>query len=404
VAVLRILAGVSVLLLIYEVWTLATGVLLPLIGNAAILQTDFHYYYEAAMRFRGDGAQLYQLSDDVIAGFAYPPPAIVPFVLLSYLPLGAALAIMTVSSYAAVIAAVALWIRYLRVRGIEIDRAGAIAATLVAVALAPTYSNAIFGQVNAWVLLCAVVFVTAGALPPTIGGTFLAAGVWLKIYPVLMIAEGLWNRTAWKRIACAALAGIAIALVLLPLVPPGAYQTFVNDVLPARFDKTAVHISNQSLIAFIERFAMPPDRFLNWTGEQAVTVSGGVRAVNWLFGLAVMGWAWYRATRDPLMGQVESAAGLIALAAIIAPLGWGHTYVLVLPVVLLHLFTMRHASPVVAAVIMACVAALMVPAARRIGIVEVLPSALQNVVYSRYLIVALILMALPASRRGSGRS
>ena len=60
--------------------------------NPNALQTDFHYYYDAAVRFRADpDAGLYQLSDDVIAGFAYPPPAILPFVALSHLPLGEAL-------------------------------------------------------------------------------------------------------------------------------------------------------------------------------------------------------------------------------------------------------------------------------------------------------------------------
>ena len=51
---LRILAGVSIALLIYEAWTLVTSVLLPLLGNPHILQTDFHYYYDAALRFRDE--------------------------------------------------------------------------------------------------------------------------------------------------------------------------------------------------------------------------------------------------------------------------------------------------------------------------------------------------------------
>ena len=47
---LWVLAGVSVALLIYEAWALAAGVLLPLLANPNALQTDFHYYYEAAVR------------------------------------------------------------------------------------------------------------------------------------------------------------------------------------------------------------------------------------------------------------------------------------------------------------------------------------------------------------------
>jgi alpha-1,2-mannosyltransferase len=370
-AVLRVLAGVSIALLIYEVWTLGRSVLLPLLANPNVLQTDFHYYYDAAIRFRADPSRLYQLSDDVIAGFTYPPPAILPFVMLSYLPLGVAMVVLTVSSYAVVILSMVLWIRSLEQRGVAVDRSNAIAVTLVAIALGPTYSNAIFGQVNAWVLICAIGFVTIGSTRPALGGTFLAAGT---------------------------LAGVVIIAIALPFVPLSAYQTFSGDVLPARFDKTAVHISNQSLIAFIERFSIPPDRFLNWTGEQAIAVSGSVRAFNWLLGIAAIALLWRRATRGPRLDAIHSAAGLIALPAVIAPLGWGHTYVLVLPLIVLHLLQMRERSWLSTAAICACVIAMMVPSGRRFDFVEALPAALQNFAYSRYLLATLILIALPPRR------
>lgn len=401
VAVVRILAGVSMALLIYEAWTLATGVLLPLLGNPNILQTDFHYYYEAALRFRADPARLYQLSDDVIAGFTYPPPAIVPFMLLSYLPLGAAFAVLTASSYVVVMVSIVLWVRYLADRGIAVDRVDAMAAALVAIALAPTYSNAIFGQVNAWVLLSVVMFVTIGRLRPAVGGAFLAAGALLKIYPVLMAAIGLWNRPAWRQILYAAVAGVAIIGLALPVVPLAAYDTFLNDVLPARFDKTAIHISNQSLIAFIERFRVPPELFLNWTGQQAVAVAGTVRAFNWIFGIAVIALLWGRAARSAHSDATHSAAALMALAAVIAPLGWGHTYLLVLPLVMLHVVTLRHGSTVRAVTIAACIAAMMIPAGRRFGVVEILPAVLQNIAYSRYLLATLVLIALPPAGASS---
>src|SRR5688500_1639539 len=342
--VLWILTGVSIALLIYEAWTLGAQVLLPLLGNANVLQTDFHYYYDAASRFRGDPSRLYLATDDVIAGFAYPPPAIVPFIWLSQLSLGTAMLLLTLSSYAVLAASMALWLRYLNRRGVPMSAGDAVASSLVAIALGPTYSNAIFGQVNAWMLACVVIFMTVGPARPAVGGVFLAIGTWLKIYPVLIVAVGLWNRSAWRRIVYAAAATVIIAILLLPIVPASSYQAFWSEVLPARFDKTAVHISNQSLIACLVRFALPPDRFLSWTGEQAITASGAVRAINWGMGIAVVALLWRRAGRGPRIEAVDSAAGLIALAAVIAPLGWGHTYVLVLPLVILHLVSLRDAS------------------------------------------------------------
>jgi hypothetical protein len=393
--VLWILAGVSVALLAYEGFTLLTAVLWPLWHNPNALQTDFHYYYDAALRFRIDATRLYLPTDDVIAGFAYPPPAIVPFVALSYLPLGSALAWFTAASYGAVVASLVLWIRYLGRRGLAMDARTAVAAGLVALSLAPTYSNAVFGQVNAFVLLSAVGFVTIGPTRPALGGALLAAGVWLKIYPVLMVAAGLWNRSAWPRIAFAGVAAVAVVLAALPVVPAGAYLAYWSEVLPARFDTTALHITNQSLIAFIERFAVPPERFLHWTGEQAVQSGAVVRGVNWLFGVAAVALLWRRAVRGPRLEAVDSAAGLIALAAAISPLGWGHTFVLVLPLVVLHVATLGRAAPAAVVIIACCVLALMVPAGRRLWLIEELPAWLQNVAYSRYLLATVILIALP---------
>ncbi|HJU42168.1 MAG TPA: glycosyltransferase family 87 protein [Vicinamibacterales bacterium] len=392
---LWILAGVSIALLIYEAGTLITAVLLPLLDNPNAIQTDFHYYYDAAVRFRGDPLRLYRLSDDVIAGFAYPPPAILPFVVLSYLPLGASLLVFTLISYGVLAAAIASWLSYLRSRGLTIESTTAMAAAVIALALGPSYSNAIFGQVNALVLACAVGFMTIGPRRPEIGGSLLAAGIWLKIYPVLMAAIGLWNRSAWRRLLYAIAASAVLVLVLRWTIPPASYVTFVTDVLPARFDKTAVHITNQSLVAFLERFFVPPERFLNWTGDQAIAVSGIIRGFNWMFGVAVILLLWRRATHGPRVEAIDSAAGVIALAAVIAPLGWGHTFVLVLPLVILHLVSLRDASPVHQVIVFLCVLAMMVPPGRRFSLVEQLMPWAQNVFYSRYLLAALVLIALP---------
>jgi alpha-1,2-mannosyltransferase len=93
----------------------------------------------------------------------------------------------------------------------------------------------------------------------------------------------------------------------------------------------------------------------------------------------------------------HKAAILMALIAVIAPLGWGHTYVMVLPLVMLRLITMRNASAIVAAITALCVLAIMVPAGRRLPI-DFMPGWLQNVVYSRYLLATLVLMVNSSNR------
>lgn len=391
-ALLWILASASAVLLIYESWTLIGSVLRPLLANPNAIQTDFHYYYDAAVRFRQGEPRLYRLSDDVIAGFAYPPPAIVPFLWLSRWPLGTALFALTILSYLMVAAATQQWLKCLRERGWSIDRRAAIAVTVIVFALGPTYMNAVFGQVNAFVLASSVVFVRLAPIAAFEAGAVLALGAWLKIYPALLAAIGIWDRSTWRAIGWAVITGIVIVIVLFPLVPWTPYRVFFFEVLPMRGDKTAIHVVNQSLMAFIERFRFPSAEFLNWTGHESITVSRAAHVMHWTFaGAATALLALRPVTRE------MKAASLIALIAVIAPLGWGHTYSLALPLITLQLLSMRQSSPIVAALIFLCVGAMMIPAGRHLPI-DAAPDWLENVVYSRYLLATIVLMLISSNR------
>jgi alpha-1,2-mannosyltransferase len=389
--VLWILASVAIALLGYEIWTLLFAVIGPLLDNPNALQTDFHYYYEAARRFAADPNELYRASDDVIAGFTYPPPAIVPFVLLLQLPLGVALLLTTILSYAALVASLELWSSYLARHGITNNHRERIAMLLIAIAFGPAYKKAVFGPVNALVLLSAVAFVTLSRSAPVAAGFALGAGTWLKIYPVALVLLGAWDRKMRRAIAFAAIAAIAIAIGLLPLVPFAVYETFAN-ILPGRAGATAIHITNQSLPAFLERFRHEPALFLNWTGQQAVAMTTIVRVLTAAVGVAVVGKLWFASRHDSRM-YPASAAAMIALTSVLSPLGWGHTYVMAIPLVMMQLNVMRTASRPLAWLIFFAVAAMMIPAGRHLPI-DGAPAWLQNVVYSRYLLATLALIVI----------
>lgn len=400
---LRILEVAALLVLVYQLYTLGFRVLWPLLNDPHILQTDFHYYYDAAVRFSQDRSRLYLSTDDYIAGFAYPPLAILPFLLLSHLPLGAALLCLTLASYGALIAAVILWCKYLRGHGIPIDAKTARAVTIIALALAPTYMNATFGQVNALVLLSCVAFLTLSAVRPFAAGVLLACGMWLKLYPIVMIAAGAWSRQKWRAIAFACIAAVVLMGLALPIVPLSAHRNFLLDVLPARVDKTAIHILNQSLVAFLERFHVAPERYLQWSGEQAITVSTVIRTVNWAFSIVVLFYLWWRAEAGFRLSLVASDAVIMAVLAMVAPLGWGHTYMLVLPLVIFRLAMIDRTDSVRAVVVFCCVAALMVPAGRLFPFANQWPGWLQNLLYSRYLLATAILAVLSVGPEGERR-
>jgi alpha-1,2-mannosyltransferase len=389
------LACASTLLLIYEAATLIGSVLRPLIANPQAIQTDFHYYYEAALRFRAEPMRLYASSDDVIAGFAYPPPAILPFVWLSNWPLGTALLAFTIASYLVLFVAAQQWMSLLRRHGFAIDRSTSIAVLLIVFASGPVYMNAIFGQVNAFVLATVVAFVSLAATSILEASLLLAAGTWLKVYPIVLAAIGLWDRPTRRALAWSVAAAIVMGFAAAIVIPLPNFITFLFEVMPARAGITAIHITNQSLVAFIERFFFTAPQFLNWTGEEAITVGIAMRVFNLLFAAAAIGMLWLRACEGP-RDQAFSAAALIALIAVMVPLGWGHTYVMVLPLVMLHLVALRDARPAIAMVVFVCVAALMIPAGRQFAFLQAAPDWLLNLIYSRYLFATLVLVAIPS--------
>lgn len=391
-ALFWILACASLVLLAYEAATLIGSVIRPLIGNPQVLQTDFHYYYEAAQRFSGHHGPLYSMTDDFIAGFAYPPPAIVPFIWLSKWPLGTALLAFTITSYLVLLASLQQWIAYLKRSGMTVDRNSHIAIMFIALALGPTYMNAVFGQVNAFVLASAVAFVCLAPTRIFEAAVLLALGIWLKIYPIVLAAIALWDRRMWRALAWSAAALAAIGLLTMVIVPYREFASFFREVLPARADKTAIHIVNQSLVAFLERFRHAPELFLNWTGHEAVTVSRALRITNAGFAALAVAFMWTRRRSGAL-----NAARLIALIAVIAPLGWGHTYVMVLPLILYQLLVMKDAPRLTAVAIFLSVLAFMIPAGRHLPI-DSAPDWLENVVYSRYLIAAIALMLISSAR------
>jgi len=180
------------------------------------------------------------------------------------------------------------------------------------------------------------------------------------------------------------------------VVPAASYSAYL-EVLRTRGNKTAIHITNQSLVAFIERLKHPPAQFLNWTGEQAVTVGSAEQLLSWIIVLTIVVLLTRRAKDGQ---QVSGAAATIALIAVAAPLGWGHTYVMVLPLVMAHAIAMREAPPLRAVTVALCIAGLMIPAGKRVPLVEHAPALAQNLFYSRYLFASLALILLPLGTIG----
>ena len=107
--------------------------------------------------------------------------------------------------------------RILKGTDVVADTRTKIAVVLIALAAGPTYMNAVFGQVNTFVLACAVAFVSFAPLVPFAAGVVLALGIWLKVYPIVLVAIGAWDRRTWRAVGWT-MASAAVIVVCGPAV------------------------------------------------------------------------------------------------------------------------------------------------------------------------------------------
>jgi hypothetical protein len=214
--------------------------------------------------------------------------------------------------------------------------------SVVCLALGPTYHNAIFGQVNFFVLLsCIAYLLLLDKGRPLLAGIVLALGIWLKLYPVLLLAFAFRDGKAFKSAVAAGAATLALPLLLLPLVTFETYVIYFETFLPELSRYTVAHIMNQSFEASILRALMPLAGAFSW---QAIPLSSGLKATNAallvisLLGLVALEY-W-----GVIHNRSVINACVLALIPMFSPLGWGYTYALAIPVMIQCYVSVRHAS------------------------------------------------------------
>ncbi len=369
---------------------------------------DFKTFRAAAVRLTRDPAQLYiepgmahrnQVAETLI-GFLYPPPAAIPFAPLSAIDPGAGFFWFVTAILAAAAAALALWAWMVAKDGVTSPGiALALAIAAVALVSGPVSENWL-GQIDTIVLLICIAAIgaTVGGRP-ALGGALVAAGCWIKIYPVLLLVL-LTQRIDRRRF----LAGFAIAALALPfgsvaVLPVSLFVQYFGELLPAMSGRVIVNIDNQSLLASVTRAAIPMRIAIESFG--AVPSSAGLRAAVNTFGIAgIAAIVWRTRGGDPLL----VSAWALATVPLVAPLGWGHTYAYALPLWALvagRSLAMRNR---LVAVTMALSWLVWLPTGHHIFALGADPSAaLFLVVYARMALVTLFVMAMAwaLARRGA---
>lgn len=375
----------------------AMAVVLQVIETVSLhgkVSSDFHIFYEAAQQALRDPLGLYPAdAKRTLDGYLYPPPAVFLFLPLTLGSLETTFLFANAVVLACGIAALALYMGLVcRAYGLPRDRL----LWLVVFGLAmDTGAMAAVrqGQVDTIVLLLCIapVWLDAKGWPKT-AGALIAAGCWIKIYPVLMLFW-LFCRPQWRAMLIGfAIAAAAIPLLSLSVVPVELYLDYFRNQLPSMSGHAIINIDNQSFAAILVRAQAPLAEFtVRFT---TLPLPGWFRAGVVALMLGGMGAAVWR------MRQIGAPALLVAswataMACLVAPLGWGHTYCLLLPL-LIHVLYLALARRAWWQIIVAggCYLALLLPAHHRFFADTLIPGWAGQLFYARYALAALVLLAL----------
>lgn len=358
---------------------------------------DFRIFHQAALRFSQAPLALYPAEAHLtLQGFLYPPPSILLFLPFSLFGVADGYALFVVLIYACAAGALMMWLRAVDRAGlgpVHLTGADQVAVLVLGLASGPVLAVMVAGQVDSLVLcLCITHVVLLRSGRGAAAGAVLAVGFWIKIYPALLLAYALWTPGRNRVAVGFAAVMLAVPVLALPVVPAELYGTYFLDLMPALSGRTIVNIYNQSAAAFLTRLDLPIgealrsyDAFLIRPTDKLSILAAA------LAGIVLMA----RHARRPGGLDLVVAASLIAMIGPVAPLGWGHTYVYVLPLLVVTLaLALKQGSATLPGVIAALFATICVPAYHRMPFLNDAPPLVQNLVYSRYLLVTLVLLGI----------
>lgn len=382
--------AVAALVFAYGLQRLVFGYIVPGVW------TSFAYYYGAGADLPAHPERIYDPAMAIIQeGFLYPPPCAALFRPLTWFSIRTAFTIFAVLSYLA--AAWAAWVVLrLRQQHEPVDPWRAAACVALAVACGPTYMNASGGQVNAMVLaLCVGAVALLERERPAAAGALLALGIWTKLYPiVLLLPVAVYSRHR-RALLGAVVVGLLIPLALLPVVPAELYREYVQDILPCLSRATAHHATNQSLIAVLYRLTHGASSATVWSSVP-IPPAFRLTAASLGFTAIVAATVWGRRERE-----LPAYALVLAIIPMAIPLGWGYTYVTILPALVLALVTADRQPVTLRCLVAVAVLAVLPPSHMIVGFLDRGPAVPAHLFYARYLWAAIVLCAATVAGCGA---
>ncbi len=371
---------------------------------------DYSWFHQAALRFFSEPLTLYADPE-----YFYPPPAVLAFWpttwasgVAGYIASGP----LILGGLALAFAwALRLWERE---TGEALDRATRIALLVIGLASAPVFQNLKYAQVNVLVLLSALAFLDlCQRQKPGWGTLALSLGFWLKVLPLALLPIGLgrlilppeardWRR--WRRLLAGAAAGwVALPLALLPWVPWALYREYATERFPAFSGLTDPGALSTSIQATVTRLSLPVEMVLSSgmmpASPEATLLAGAVGAL--VVGAATL-LVW-----TGRVGIVRAGGVILAILPAVVPLGWEHTFVLAVPLLLVTLAEASrqrpHATrPLALTLAGLCALAFFAqrpPPPMMASLVEALPRVFIDLYLARLWMAVLVLVGLSLWRR-----
>ena len=400
---LGVLSALSIVLIPASLAWTAARVFFPVVTGEMWFVTDFSFYYEGAERFMQDPLTLYPNP----FGYMYPPLSVLLFLPLIVLPMPPSFLLSVVGMGVLAIACVELTIRlYERGRDEQIGAPLRVSLMLIGFATAPVFHNLKYGQVNIVVLFLGLSFLWLLQRDrPFTAALVLSVGFWLKLYPLALGLLGLRRGWAARGAVGLGLGLIVAPLVLLPLVPAELYRQYVFDLMPYWSSVTNAHALNQSITGVLEHMKLPLDMYIL---SHDTPVGGFAKAVNIFVLVGGLGGVYAAYFLGRLRFDVVGVV-VLAVMPVVSALGWEHTYVLTLPLLLYALLEARTRGPVVQVLVALAVFILMIPKPPESVMLWTFahwPRPVVEVFYARFLIVILLLLSVVPvwMRRGETRN
>jgi alpha-1,2-mannosyltransferase len=386
--------------------------------------TDFSIYYRAAVQFKAAPSSLYQSGAIGFDQFLYPPPCILLYLGFLFFSEHTAYLIYCILMYICLAAALLICQTFFKQAGYPITRTQRIGLLIFAFASAPMYHNASLGQTDCLVLLFSVLYLYLLRSRPAFAGLLLAAAIWIKIYPVLLLLPTVLYKEGRKSLIFCMLAAILIPVAVLPWIPIAVYPDFLHKLISvSRY--TSAHIINQSFIAYCLRTQIPFHEAFQW--PNIYSIPNWIKILNYVLMAALISlimlrvwpkqnnpgkWKNKFSHGDEKTRLFLAGLSMLPLSAIISPLGWGHTFIFCLPLLMIALQmslspqgapennpAIRPSSPYstlfqitrIGSVLLAALL-LLIPVYHQQGLIDHWPALIRNIFYSRLLWIGLILI------------